>query len=126
MASYPLSACLRGQGRAAPCLGLPQGDAYEQGKAGGERGSQRAAALLGKGLGHSTRQSHRSLLPEEYFQNKSHQSSLVRVDSRPHVLAAGTASWSPHRVRDCTQKVGSGLGNSCWSRCKWICPTRRG
>ena len=36
MVSYPLSACLRGQGRASPCLGLLRGDAYEQGKAGGE------------------------------------------------------------------------------------------
>lgn len=41
MALDPLSPCPGEgslQGRAAPCLGLLRGAAYEQGKAGGERG----------------------------------------------------------------------------------------
>lgn len=125
MAWYPLSPCLWGQGRAVSSLGLLRGDAYEQGKAGGERGwgFRWVTVLLppGKRIGRSTWRSHRSLLPEEYFQNKSHQPFLARVDLHSHVLAARTACPSPCRFRDSAQTVGLGWGCNYLSRCKRRC-----
>lgn len=70
----------RESGEAAACLGLLQGDVCQQGKAAGEWSWRLwwVTVLVPWSEGISCRAwlSHCSLLPEEYFQSKSHHCSL--------------------------------------------------
>lgn len=107
------SFCLsKESGEAAPCLGLLQRDVCEQGKAGGgwSWGLWWVTLLLLWSEGISCRAwlSHCSLLPEKYFQSKSHHCSLCES---LHGDCKGCLSLHPQAHLDIAPNTGISLGH---------------